>query len=403
MISTPTTYALRALSTFFPPQKPLVFSGEGSIQKLADLMIASGHKRPLVIADSFLVKNGQLDAFLDYLQANSCAVTIFDGATPNPTRTEVEAGLKLSIENSCDSVFAIGGGSVIDVAKVVSAASTNNRGLDKLAGILKVKQTPLPFYAAPTTSGSGSEATNGAVISDPNTHKKQFFVDPKYIPIAVGLDPNLLKTLPAHITAAVGMDALTHAIEAYTSRNSFADTSRDAAIAIKLLFDYLPLAYAGGENLKAREMVSQAAFLAGFAFTKSSLGYVHAISHQVSAHYNTPHGLANAIILPRVLRFNQNACANHFAKLETLLAGEEETKNIEMLAKRFIARVDQLSNQLNIPTSLANLNTDNFKKITKDALSEARSSYAVPKVMRRKDVEVILKSISNGNPNVSFA
>ncbi len=402
MLSTPIRYALRALSTFYPLQKPLVFSGSGATLKLSDLLLAAGQKKPLLVTDSFLLENNKLDPLLEHLNAHDCEVTIFDGSIPNPTFTEVETGLKLSIDNNCDSVVAIGGGSVIDVAKVIAAASTNNVTLNKLAGILKVKQTPLPFYVVPTTSGTGSEVTNAAVISDTKTHKKQFFVDPKYVPIAAALDPELLKSLPAHMTAAVGMDALTHAIEAYTSRNNFADTDRDAAMAIKLLFDYLPVAYAEGENLKAREMVAQASFLAGYAFSKSSLGYVHAISHQVSAHYNTPHGLTNAIILPRVLRFNKKVCAEHFAKLEVMLGGDSSA-DTNTLAEQFTVRVDQLAEQTGIPANLPELKEEDFRNIAKDALAEAWRSYAVPKVMRRKDVEMILHSISVGDRNVSFA
>lgn len=407
MISTPITYVLRFISTFYPPQKPFTFSGSGSTQKLADLMIAGGQKKPLLVTDRFLVENGKLDVLLDHFKANDCQVTIFDGIIPNPTFAEVEAGLKACTENNCDSIFAVGGGSVIDVAKVISAASTNKVELNKMAGILKVKKAPLPFYAVPTTSGTGSEVTNGAVIGDSETHKKQFFIDPKYIPLGTALDPDLLKSLPSHMTAAVGMDALTHAIEAYTSRNNFSDTDRDSATAIKLLFDYLPIACSDGDNLKAREMVSQAAFLAGYAFTKSSLGYVHAISHQVSAHYNTPHGLANAVILPRVLQFNKSACAKHFASLEIMLSGEKPDAYTEVdtdvLAKRFCERVDQLAEQIEIPVSLPDLQEKDFKKITKDALSEAWHSYAVPKVMWRKDAEAILYSVMTGNRDVVFS
>ncbi len=402
MLSTPITYALRALSTFYPIQKPLVFSGSGSTQKLADLILAAGQKKPLLVTDSFLLENDKLDSLLRHLQAHGCEVTIFKGSIPNPTFAEVEAGLKLSLEADCDSVLAIGGGSVIDVAKVIAGASTNHRSLSKLAGILKLKKGPLPFYAVPTTSGTGSEVTNTAVIADSKTHKKQFFVDPKYVPIAAALDPELLKTLPPHMTAAVGMDALTHAIEAYTSRNNFADTDRDAAMAIKLLFEYLPLAYEDGEDLKAREMVSQAAFLAGYAFTKSSLGYVHAISHQVSAHYDTPHGLANAVILPRVMRFNKSSCAKRYADLEVMLGGNV-TADRDTLAERFTARVDQIAEQIGIPENLSDLQEKDFPKITKEALSEAWRSYAVPKVMRRKDVEAILHSVSNGQRDLAFA
>ncbi|UTW45294.1 iron-containing alcohol dehydrogenase [bacterium SCSIO 12696] len=402
-MSTAITYVLRAFSTFWPSQKPLAFSGVGSSQQLADLIIASGQSRPLLLTGGFLLKNGKLDELLNHFKVNGCEVTIYDGVTPNPTYKDVEAGLALSKEHNCDSVIAIGGGSIIDVAKVIAAASTNNRSLEKLAGILKVKKPPLPFYVAPTTSGTGSEATNTAVISEPETHKKKFFVDPKYIPLAVALDPELLKSLPPHMTAAVGMDTLTHAIEAYTSRNNFTDTDREAATAIKLLFDFLPLAYTDGNNLKAREMVAQAALLAGHAFTKASLGYVHAISHQVSAHYDTPHGLTNAVILPRVLRFNQTVCAQRFAQLETMLSGQQSTADTQILADKFIARVDQLAKEIGIPSSLTELKEKDFDKITSDALKEARQTYAVPKRMKRSDIKSILQSIVDGHCDLSFA
>jgi alcohol dehydrogenase len=176
----------------------------------------------------------------------------------------------------------------------------------------------------PTTSGSGSETTVAAVISDSEAHKKQFFVSPKLIPIAAALDPELLKSLPPAMTAAVGMDALTHAIEAYTSTNTFDDTDRDAATAVALLFRYLPTATHQGDDLVAREKVARASFLAGAAFTKASLGYVHAISHQISAFYNTPHGLANAVILPRVLRFNAPTVAGRLAELERRIDPEAQ-------------------------------------------------------------------------------
>lgn len=403
MIPSPITYVLRAFSTFYPPQKPIVFSGSGSALKIAELMIASGQTRPLLVADSFLLENSMLDELLKFFKDAGCTVTVFDGVVPNPTNEVVGAGLKASLENDCDSVLAIGGGSAIDAAKVIAAASTNDVALMNLVGLLKLKVPPLPFYAIPTTSGTGSEATIAAVISDTDTHKKQFFVDPQYIPRATALDPQLLKSMPANITATTGMDALTHAIEAYTSRNSFADTDRDAMLAIKLLHDHLPRACADGDDLNAREMVALASFLAGYAFTKASLGYVHAISHQVSAQYNTPHGLANAVILPRVLRFNKVPCAERFAELEKMLGGNEENAHDDVLADRFIARIDGLAAKLGIPANLPELKSEHFSTIAKDALAEARSSYAVPRRMKARHVETVLRSVSAGDERVVFA
>ncbi|MCT4554555.1 MAG: iron-containing alcohol dehydrogenase [Pelagimonas sp.] len=398
---TPISYALRLVSTFVPIPKPLLFSGPGSTLNLADFMLDSGHRRPLLVTDAFLLQNGMLDGLLAFLKDNGCEATIFDGIIPNPTFAVVEAGLKLSRDNACDSVIAIGGGSAIDAAKVIAAAHTARKPLAKLVGNLKIKDAPLPFFVVPTTSGSGSETTVAAVISDSKTHKKQFFVSPKLIPIAAALDPELLKSLPPAMTAAVGMDALTHAIEAYTSTNTFDDTDRDAATAVSLLFRYLPTATHSGSDLVAREKVARASFLAGAAFTKASLGYVHAISHQISAQYNTPHGLANAVILPRVLRFNASAVAPRLAELERRIDPTAQGSDAQ-LAQRFIDRVETLSDELAIPTKLEDLQSEDFGKITRDARSEARRSYAVPKVMKAADVTRVLTSVADGTRQISF-
>ena len=397
------TIALRTLSTLKPPQKPLVFSGSGSAIKLADFVVRSGKSRPLIVTDRFLVENGMLDGILDYLQTQGCKVTVFDGIIPNPTFAVVEEGLKASLDNDCDAVFAVGGGSAIDTAKVIAAASTDDRNLDQLAGLMKIKNPLLPFFVVPTTSGTGSEVTTAAVISNTETHQKTFFVDTKYIPIATALDPVLLKSLPPAMTAAVGMDALTHAIEAYTSKSRFDESDRDAEMAIRLLTEFLPVVYENGADERAREMVSLASFLAGYAFTKSSLGMVHAISHQISAHYNTPHGLTNAVILPRVLRFNRKACQDRYAALETMLSDEKPTTDKKILTDRFIARIDKLSETVGIPVNLDMIENKDHDTIAKEALAEARSSYAVPRVMNRGHVRKILESISTGDRNIAFA
>ncbi len=402
MLKTPIHYALRTLSTLFPPQKPLVFSGTGSTLKLADLMVASGHRRPLLVTGGFLLENGTLDPLFGRLKDAGCEPTVFDGIVPNPTFDVVEAGLEACSKGHCDSVFVVGGGSAIDAAKVIAASAATSKpgGPQKLVGILKVKSI-LPFYVVPTTSGTGSEVTTAAVISDSTTHKKQFVVDPKLIPIGAALDPGLLKSLPPGMTSTTGMDALTHAIEAYTSTNAFKDTSRDAALAIRLLVEHLPAAYRNGTDERAREMVAIASFLAGFAFTKASLGYVHAISHQISGHYDTPHGLANAVLLPRVLRFNRHACERQFAELEAMLAGESQGREPER-AERFIERIDRLSEELEIQASLPELKQEHFREIANQARAEARRTYGVPRVMSRADAITILESVASGSASPSF-
>ncbi|MEM8651869.1 MAG: iron-containing alcohol dehydrogenase [Pseudomonadota bacterium] len=403
MISSTMAFALRTMGRFYTPEKPLTFSGKGAMIKLADLMVHSGSKRPLVVTDSFLLKNGMLDDLIAFLKEQGCEITIFDGIIPNPTFAVVEEGVEAIRSGDCDSIFVVGGGSAIDAAKVMASASTSKKSLNKLAGILKVDQPLLPFYVVATTSGTGSEVTTAAVISDTKTHKKKFFVDPKYLPIAAAFDTDLLVSLPGPMTAGTGMDALTHAIEAYTSRARTTETDRDAATAIRLIMEFLPIAYSKPDDEHAREMVALGSFLAGNAFTRTSLGYVHAISHQISAHYDTPHGLANAILLPRVLRFNREACAKRFAELERMLSGNENAPYLPSQADQFIKRVDVLAETVGIPVNLEDVQQKDFASIAKDALAEARSSYAVPKVMSKRDVTKILQSVSNGSRTVSFA
>ena len=395
MLKQLTNFSLKMFTVLFPSEKPLLFTGRDSTIQLASLAQASGSKRPLLVTEKFLLKLGLLDEVLEHFKNEGCDVTIFDGVIPNPTYDVIEDGIGACQENHCDSIFAVGGGSTIDAAKVIAACYSNNVGVEQVVGLLKVKQPTLPFYVVPTTSGTGSEVTNSAVISETKTHQKKFVVDPKLIPSAAALDANMLKSLPPHITAATGMDALTHAIESYTSLNRFSDAERDAKLAIKLLLENLPVVYEDGNNLEARQLVALASFLAAYAFNKSGLGYVHAISHQLSAHYNTPHGLTNAVILPRILRFNKPVCADRFANLERMLSSTNIGSD-EQLADRFIARVDALSERLNIPRGFKELETKHYDTITRNALQEAKSFYAVPRLMNRVQCQDILASIVQG-------
>ncbi|MEM7474560.1 MAG: iron-containing alcohol dehydrogenase [Planctomycetota bacterium] len=395
MLKRLTNFSLKMFTRLFPSQKPLLFTGVDSTLQLASLVHTTGYRRPFLAVEKTVLRLGLLDGLLEYFKREGCEVTVFDGIVPNPTYEVIEKGIAACRSGDCDCVFVVGGGSAIDAAKVIAACCSNDACVEQIVGVLKVKQPTLPFYAVPTTSGTGSEVTNAAVISETETHQKKFVVDSKLIPSAAALDANMLKSLPPHITAATGMDALTHAIEAYTSVNRFRDAEEDAKVAVKLLVEQLPIAYADGGDLKARELVALASFLAGYAFNKSGLGYVHAISHQISANYNTPHGLANAVILPRVMRFNQSACQERYADLERVVSGVDVGSD-DVLANRFIARVEALGQQLSIPKGLEDLREEDFDTITKNALKEARSYYAVPRLMSSKQCKEILNSITMG-------
>ena len=392
MLKRMTNFALKTFTRLNPSEKPLLFTGPNSAIQLASLLRASGRKRPLLVTEKILIELGVLDDLLAHFKAEGCEITLFDGIIPNPTFEVIENGIGACNQHNCDSVFAVGGGSTIDAAKVIAACSSNQASVEQVVGLLKVSKPTLPFYAIPTTSGTGSEVTNAAVVSETKTHQKKFVVDPKLIPTAAALDANMLKSLPRGVTAATGMDALTHAIEAYVSTNRFADAERDAKLAVKLLMDFLPAAYADGGDLKARELVATASFLAGYAFNKSGLGYVHAISHQISAHYNTPHGLANAVILPRVMRFNKPACERRFADLERAVSNDA-TGTDEDLAERFIARVETLGQNLGIPSGLSDLKEKDFHNISKNARKEAKWFYAAPKQMSQSECKEILAEI----------
>ena len=393
MLKRLTNLSLKLFTKLFPSEKPLLFTGVDSAHQLASLARASGHTNPLLVTEKTLLELGLLDGLIERFEAEGSEVTVFDGIIPNPTFEVIEAGIRLGEQNGCDSVFVVGGGSAIDAAKVIAACYSNDASVEQVVGLLKVEKPTLPFYVVPTTSGTGSEVTNAAVISETETHQKKFVVDAKLIPTAAALDANMLKSLPPHITAATGMDALTHAIEAYTSVNRFSDAERDAKLAVKLLLEHLPEAYENGSNLRARELVALASFLAGYAFNKSGLGYVHAISHQVSAHYDTPHGLANAVILPRVMRFNKPSCAARFAELERTVSGHEIGSD-EQLAQRFIDRVESLGKALDIPDGLADLKQEHFSAIAENARKEARSFYAVPKLMSQTQCLEILQAMT---------
>ena len=393
MLKRLTNLSLKLFTKLFPSEKPLLFTGIDSTNQLATFVRASGHSRPLLVTEKALLDLGLLDSLFERFEAEGSEVAVFDGIIPNPTYEVIEEGIRLCKEKDCDSVLAVGGGSAIDAAKVIAACCSNDATVEKVVGLLRIKKPTLPFYVVPTTSGTGSEVTNAAVISETETHRKKFVVDAKLVPTAAALDATMLKSLPPHITAATGMDALTHAIEAYTSINRFSDAERDAKLAVKLLLEHLPEAYENGNNVKARELVALASFLAGYAFNKSGLGYVHAISHQISAHYNTPHGLANAIILPRVMRFNRPACSARFAELERAVSGNEVGSE-EQLAQRFIDRVDNLGRALAIPEGLSELKRQDFPAIAESALKEARSFYAVPRLMSEAQCLEILRGLS---------
>jgi alcohol dehydrogenase class IV len=292
-----------------------------------------------------------------------------------------------------DAILAVGGGSVIDAAKVIGAMVVSGKSPAKLVGMLKVGKPMLPLFAVPTTAGTGSEVTVAAVVTDPVAHVKAAVIDPKLVPAAAALDPLLTTGMPKSITAATGMDALTHAVEAYTNRWPHAETAFHAVSAVRMIFANLPRACANGEDIEAREAMLLASFYAGLAFTKAYVGYVHAFSHKVGGMYGVPHGLGNAILLPYVLDFLKDAplAEQRLAELAIAIGAGKDGEPQAALAQRFVERVRELNRTVGIPEKLAALKATDIPEVARAAMIEAHRDYPVPKNMALSEAEALLR------------
>lgn len=375
-----------------PSRAYLAFSGEGSTAQLCKHIAGLGAKRVLVVTDKPLVELGLVGRATDALRDHGVETVVYDGILPDPTFSMVEAGLALQRQHQCDAVLAMGGGSSIDTAKTIAAAAANGGDARKLVGYFKVKAAALPLYAIPTTAGTGSEVTIAAIVSDSDTHEKFIVADPKLLPQGVALDPSLMTGLPPAITAATGIDALTHAVETYISQwatDKSADYSRAAT---KMIFEHLPTAYRDGGNIAAREQMALAAYYAGLAINDASVGNVHAIAHQFGRHYSTPHGLANAIAMPHVLRFSKRSSARGLAELAQLIGVAVATDSVDAAADKFIDAVSELNRSLGIPETLDALKPEDVAVIAVDAVKEG-AGYPVPILMSRSECEAMLRQM----------
>ena len=402
---------LKVFSLVVPMRKPVLLVGENACDELCDMLINEGSTNVFIVTDAVLNKLGVPEKVTNYLQEKNICYQIYDGITPDPTSKVIEDGLQHSVAAGCDVVLAIGGGSVIDAAKMIAMCQGNNCQPKQLIGLFKAKKPCLPLYCIPTTAGTGSEATIGAVVSDDETHQKSIVVDTKMIPLAAAIDPTIMQGMPPHITADTGIDVLTHALESWMSVNASAETDYYAAAAVKAVMHYLPIAYKDGSDLKAREEMGIAAHYGGLALNKAALGYVHAIAHQLGAYYGTPHGRANAIVLPYVLELNRKASEKRLAilakKTGILKASEPTEHSNAELADYFIAQVKSLIESIGISPIVSDMQASNFDHMAKAATKEVRDTYAVPAYMNGSDIKDILMRIktasemANHNQSVS--
>lgn len=377
------------VATFILPfRQPQLFTGAGSSLQLCEAMAKDGHKTVLIVTDAMLVELGLIKPMQDKLDALGITTVLYDGVKPDPTMEQIETGAKLFKDKGCDAILAIGGGSSIDAAKIIAARAKPSLPIRWMEGLFRVLLGIKPLYVVPTTAGTGSEVTIAAVVSDPERKKKMSIIDTALVPKTAALDGALMTGLPPQITAATGMDALTHAVEAYISRNASKKTDEHAIEATKLIMDNLPTAFEQGDNLQARENMAMASYKAGVAFTIAGVGYVHAISHNFGARYHTPHGLANAIVLPHVLEMSKPNCTGRLADLARAvgLPGSSDTE----LADAFIAKIRAMNEQFGIPSRLDDLQNSDIPEIRAAAQKETFTTYAVPRYMTDEETEALI-------------
>lgn len=385
------TAGLKIAALILPMPRPTLFSGPGSMNELLESMTELGFKRVLLVTDEGLVQVGIVDKVLKAAAQLDLQLDVFSKVQPDPTYDQVESGLEAYHRFHCEGILALGGGSAMDCAKVIAAKVTNKRPIKKLAGLLKVWRMPAPLFAIPTTAGTGSEVTIAAVVSDPSSHIKTPLMDPKLVPLMAALDANLMIGLPPKITADTGVDALTHAIEAYVSRNATQETRAYSVAAIKLIFKYLPRVVAQGDDVEARHKMAMASYYAGLAFTKASLGYVHAFAHTFGAKYGIPHGMANGLALLPVLRFSLSEIEPQLRKLDALTA---EGQSGEASAQHFLTHVESLFASIDIKQKSALIKREDADALADLILKEAHWNYPVPKFMSREECTQLLLDIS---------
>ena len=375
-----------------PQPRPAIFAGHNSTLQLCRLIGQFDLRNLLVVTDKPLLELGILNEALAELSSHGVKATIFDGVKPDPTVGVVRSGLTLLQENQCEAVLAFGGGSSIDAAKVIALAASNNLDVQDCVGLKKGKVPSLPLFAVPTTAGTGSEVTLAAVISDDDTHEKLVVADPKVIPVGAALDPEIMKGLPAHITAATGMDALTHAIESYINSWDTPECLHYGRAATRLILNNLPQACAQGHDLAAREAMVLASYYAGLAFTTCLVGYVHAVSHQLGAHYGVPHGLANAMVLPHVLELLRDNAATRLAELAVYCELGDESEPANELAQKLIDRIWALNEEIGIPRTTDVIKEEDIAGIVTAALKEG-SGYPVPRFLERNECEALVRGL----------
>ena len=383
---------LRAALPVLPYREPQVFHNCGELKCVFQ---KENIRRVLIVTDAGIVRSGiaaQLEAVLD---EDDISYAVYDQTRPNPTVVNVEQALSLYRRYRCQALIAIGGGSSMDCAKAVGARLARpGTPLGKLKGTLRILR-PLPtLIAIPTTAGTGSETTLAAVITDTQAQHKYVMNDFVLIPKYAVLDARLTLSLPPHLTATTGMDALTHAVEAYIGRSTTRQTRQEALEATRLVFANVERAYRNGKDYEARSNMLTAAYRAGIAFSRSYVGYVHAVAHSLGGQYNIPHGLANAVLLPYVLE-SYGSCIHRKLHDLAVAAGVADAQESDAnAAAKFIRAIRQLNARMGIPETLEGIRPEDIPVMAAHAEKEANPLYPVPRLMTREELTFFYEQVA---------
>lgn len=381
----------RCALPFLPYREPKVID---HVSELPRILHERGISRILLVTDRRIREYGITRVLETELAACQIFYAVYDGTLTNPTTQNVEDARKLYCDTNCQAMIAVGGGSSIDCAKAVGARIARpKKSLQAMKGILKVRKKIPLLIAIPTTAGTGSETTLAAVITDAKTRHKYPINDFALIPRYTVLDPEVTRTLPPDITATTGLDALTHAVEAFIGHSTTRQTRKKAIQAVKLIFENIQEAYRNGNNMQARKNMLKAAYLAGAAFSKSYVGYVHAVAHSLGGRYNTPHGLANAVLLPVFLEAYGETVYQKLWRLAVELGIVEQRTSYAQGAGAFIEELVRLETNLKIPKTLKEICPEDIPQLAQYASQEANPLYPVPKLYDAEELAMFYEAV----------
>lgn len=385
-------FVLTSAMYLLPWRKPELITGAGSIKQLPAFILSKKIRHVLIVTDAVLHRIGLLNSLFAACEEAGLTYTLFDGAEPNPSIENIEDARALYIANNCQGIIAFGGGSAMDCAKAAGARVVKPRqSVAQMGGTLRVLKRIPTIFAVPTTAGTGSETTIAAVVTDRAEHHKYAIQDLALIPRYAVLDPELTLGLPPHITSTTGMDALTHAVEAYTNKFAPKSTDRLAEQAVRLIFDNLEKVYRNGSDLSARNNMQLASYYAGAAFTRACVGYVHAAAHTLGGLYGTPHGLANAVILPYVMEAFGPAVYHKLARLAEIVS--IQGRDDEEKAKAFIMEIRRMNADMRIQNKFDFIEEKDVPQMIRWAMKEANPLYPVPVLWHEPEFQALISRI----------